>query len=84
MDPYENHDMMVRQAVGMVVVMVSVVVSRIKRSRLEPDPLLYELKTDAEQHRQQTLQAIYNSTDAECISMLRMRRAPFFFFVQPI
>ena len=78
MDPSENHEMMARQAAGMVVVMVSVVVSRIKRSRLEPDPLLYELKTDAEQHRQQTLQAIYNSTDAECISMLRMRRAPFF------
>ena len=78
MDPSENHDMMVRQAASMVVVMVSVVVSRLKRRRPGPDPLLYDLKSDAEQHRQQTSQAIYNSTDAECISMLRMRRAPFF------
>jgi hypothetical protein len=80
MDPSKNHEMMARQAAGMVVVMVSVVVvvSRIKRSRPEPDPLLYELKTDAEQHRQQTLKAIYNSTDDECIYMLRMRRAPLF------
>ena len=78
MDPSENREMMARQAAGMVVVMVSVVVSRIKRSRPKPDQLLYELKTDAEQHRQETLQAIYNSTDAECVSMLRMRRAPLF------
>jgi hypothetical protein len=77
MDPSKNREMMAKQAAGMVVVMVSVVVSRIKRSRPKPDPLLYEL-TDAEQHRQQTLQVIYNSTDAEYISMLRMRRAPFF------
>ena len=74
MDPFENRQMMAKQAASMV----SVVVSRIKRSRPEPDPLLYDLKSDAEQHRQQTLQAIYNSTDVECISMLRMRRAPFF------
>ena len=55
MDPSENREMMARQAVGMVVVMVSVVLSRIKRSRPKPDPLLYDLKTNAEQHRQQTL-----------------------------
>ena len=78
MDPSENHDMMVRQVASMVVVMVYVVVSRLKRKRPKPDSLLYDLKSDAEQHRQQTLQAIYNSTDVECISMLRMRRAPFF------
>ena len=74
MDPFENRQMMAKQAASMV----SVVVSRIKRSRPEPDLLLYKLKTDSEQHRQQTLQAIYNSTDVECISMLRMRRAPLF------
>ena len=48
MDPSENREMMARQVAGMVVVMVSVVVSRIKRSRPEPNPLLYELKIDAE------------------------------------
>ena len=78
MDPSKTHEMIARQTAGMVVVMVSVVVSRMKRSRSEPDPLLYELKSDAEHHMQQTLQAIYNSTDAKCIAMLRMRRAPFF------
>jgi len=48
MDPSENREMMARQTASMVVVMVSVVVSRIKRSRPEPNPLLYELKIDAE------------------------------------
>ena len=52
MDPSDNRDMMVRQAAGLIVVMVSVVVSRLKRKRPEPDPLLYDLKCDVEQHRQ--------------------------------
>ena len=55
MDPSKTREMIARQAAGMVVMMVSVVVSRIKMSRHEPDPLLYELKIDVEQHRQQTL-----------------------------
>ena len=69
--------MMASQAAAMVVVMLSFVVSRLRRSRTEPDPLLYHLRSDAEQHRKQTLQAIYNSTDLECMSMLRMTIAPF-------
>jgi hypothetical protein len=40
--------MMARQAVGMVVIMLSIVVSRIKRKSPKPDPLLYELKNDVE------------------------------------
>jgi hypothetical protein len=48
MNPSDNRDMMVRQAAGLVVVMVFVVVSRLKRKRPEPDPLLYDLKCDAE------------------------------------
>lgn len=84
MDVPETREMMVRQATGMIVTMVSVVVSTLKRMRdepepdTEPNPLLYSLRADAEQHRQRTLQAIYNSTDVECVSMLRMRRKPFF------
>jgi predicted chitinase len=62
----------------MVVVMLSFIVSRLRRSGPEPDPLLYHLRSDAEQHRKQTLQAIYNSTDVECLSMLRMARALFY------
>jgi hypothetical protein len=55
MDPSETREMMAKQVASMVVVMVSVVVSRMKRSRSEPNPLLYEPKSDVEQHRQQTL-----------------------------
>ena len=76
MDLYaENRAMMVRQATGMIVSMVSVVVSTLKRVRnehetepdLDPNPLLYDLRSDAEQHRQRTLQAIYHFIDVECL-----------------
>jgi hypothetical protein len=61
MDVGESREMMVRQATGMVVSMVSVVVSTLKRLRdepkldTEPNPLLYSLRADAEEHRQRTL-----------------------------
>ena len=69
---------MANQAAALVVVMVSYVVTRLRRSRPKPDPLLYYLRSDAEQHKKQTLQASFNSTDAECLSMIRMTIAPFF------
>jgi hypothetical protein len=57
MDVGESREMMVRQATGMVVSMVSVV-STLQRLRdeperdTEPNPLLYSLRADAEEHRQ--------------------------------
>ena len=78
MDPAQTHELMANQAAVLVVVMVSYVVTRLRRSRPELDPLLYHLRSDAEQHWKQTLQAIFNSTDAECLSMIRMTIAPFF------
>lgn len=82
----ENRAMLVRQATGMIMSMVSVVVSTMKRKRRdpetddedEPNPLLYDLRSDAEAHRQRTLLAIYHSTDVECLSVIRMKRQPFF------
>jgi hypothetical protein len=38
MDVPETREMMVRQATGMIVTMVSVVVSTLKRMRDEPEP----------------------------------------------
>ena len=81
MDPAQNHESMANQAAALVVVMVSYVVIRLRRSSPEQDPLLYYLRSDAEQHRKQILQAIFNSIDAECLSMIRMTRAPFLLFV---
>ena len=54
MDVSDTRDIMVRQATGMIVSMVSVVVSTLKRLRdepepdTEPNPLLYDLRSDAE------------------------------------
>jgi hypothetical protein len=59
----ENRAMLVRQATVMIKSMVSVVVSTMKRKRRDPEtddedehnPLLYDLRSDAEAHRQHTL-----------------------------
>ena len=64
MDVSDTRDMMVRQATGMIVSMVSIVVSTLKRLRDEPEldtelnPLLYDLRSDAEQHRQRTVELV--------------------------
>jgi hypothetical protein len=57
MDVPETREMMLRQTISMIVAMVSVVVSTLKRLRdeperdTEPNPLLHSLRADAEQHR---------------------------------
>jgi hypothetical protein len=83
MGPFDSCEMMCKQAAAMVVVMVSFVTTRLKRKKPEPEigpnPLLYALRNEAEQHRQQTLNAIYNSTDGECLSILRMTNSLFCF-----
>jgi hypothetical protein len=70
------------QVAALTVVMVSFVTTRLKRKmsepETEPDPLAPVIREENEQHIQRTLSMIYYSTDVECISMLRMRRAPFF------
>jgi hypothetical protein len=44
--------------------------------------LALALRDENEQHRVRTLNHIYNSSDAECIAMLRMKRFPFFALCQ--
>ena len=51
MDPAQNRELLASQAGAMVVVMMSFVISRLRRSRPEPDLLLYHFRSDAEQHR---------------------------------
>lgn len=76
--------MLCRKAAALTIVMVSFVSSRLKRKTPEsetplPDPIALALIRDEnEQHRHRTLEMIYHSTDSECISMIRMKRAAFF------
>lgn len=78
MAPSEHRQLMVREASAMVVVMFTFVVSRLRRIRLHLEPSPYGPRSLSQQHRLSTLQMIFNSTDAECLAMLRMKRAPFF------
>jgi hypothetical protein len=69
---------MARQTAAMVVVMLSFMMTRLRRLSAKAEPIVYGPRAVAEKHRQETLQMTYNSTDVECLSMLRMTRAPFF------
>jgi hypothetical protein len=62
----------------MVVVTVVLVSSKLKRHRAEYEPICYSPRLEANEHREKNLSLIYNSTDDECLAMLRMNRAPFF------
>ena len=61
----------------MVVVMVGLVSSKLKRAREEDEPICYGPRLEVDEYREKNLALIYNSTDAECIAMLRMSRTPF-------
>jgi hypothetical protein len=69
---------MARQAAAMVAVMVSFLFSRLRRVRADLEPSPYGPRSLGMQHRLSTLQMIMNNTDAECLDMLRMKRAAFF------
>ena len=68
---------MASQAAAMVVVMVALVSSKLKRHRGEDELISYGPRLEADEHGEKNLSLIYNSTDGECIPMLQMSRAPF-------
>jgi len=74
----QQRSAMAKQAAGKVVVMVTLVSSKLKRRREDDEPICYGPRLEADEHREKNISLIYNSTDAECIAMLRMSRAPFF------
>ena len=69
---------MASQAAAMVVVMVALVSSKLKRRKGEDEPISYGPRLEADEHREKNISLIYKSTDAECIAMLKMCKAPFF------
>ena len=62
----------------MVVVMIAFLYSGFRNLRGEDEPIVYGYSATTDEHRRKNLDLIYNSTDKECIAMLRMSRAPFF------
>ena len=77
MDMQQQRSAMASQMATMVVVMVAHVSSKLKRRRVEDEPICYGPRLDADEHREKNLSLIYNSTDVKCLAMLRMNRAPF-------
>lgn len=68
------HSVMATQAAAMVVVMVAFLYSGFRNLRGEDEPIVYGYSATADEHRRKNLELIYNSTDAECVAMLRMAR----------
>jgi len=61
----------------MVVAIVALISSNLKRRKVDDEPICYGLGLEVDEHRQKNLALIYNSTDVECLAMLRMTRAHF-------
>ena len=80
MYPTKLREMMARQAAAMVVVMLSFLVTRLRRIRAQLEPIPYGPRSLGQQHRLASLQMIFNSTDVECLAMLHMTRAPFLLY----
>ena len=78
MDLQQQRSAMASSTAAMVVVMVALVSSKLKRRRGEDELITYGPRLEADEHNEKNLSLIYKSTDAECIAMLRMSRAPFF------
>ena len=68
---------MASQATAIVVVMIALVSSKLKRRGGEDEPISYGPRLEEDEHREKNISFTYKSTDAECIAMLKMSRAPF-------
>ena len=77
MDLQQQRCAMASQAAAMAIVMVALVSSKLKRRKGEDEPISYGPRLEEDEHREKNISFTYKSTDAECITMLRMSRAPF-------
>ena len=76
MDSIELRLRMVRKGAAVIVVLCTWLLVRI-RSRSHPS-ISYALMSVWDEQRQNNLAYIFNSTDTQCVELLRMRRAPFY------
>jgi hypothetical protein len=77
MDPVDQRRMLVTQAAAFVAVIYAYFMSRLRLSQSARPHITYAPMIAMDEECQANLNKIYNSNDTECVSMLRMRRAPF-------
>jgi hypothetical protein len=70
--------MLVTQAAAFVAVIYAYFMSRLRLSQSARPQITYAPMIAMDEERQANLNKIYNCNGTECVSMLRMRRAPFF------
>lgn len=70
--------MLIIHAAALVAFMYAFLFSRLGLAQSSRPCISYAPMSVMDEERQQHLNRIYNSTDTECVDMLRMRRPPFF------
>ena len=78
MDWREQRRMLIVKAAAFVTVMYAYFVSMVFMARRSHPRITYAPMSAMDEEGQANLNKIYNCNDIECVSMLRMRRAPFF------
>lgn len=78
MDWREQRCLLVVKAAAFVAVMYAYFITRVRLAQRACPRITYAPMSARDEERQANLGLIYNCNDIECVSMLRMRRAPFF------
>ena len=76
MDPIEARLEMIRKGAAVVAVLCTWMLVML-RTRSRPS-ITYAPMSARDEERQQNLRFIYQSSDTQCVELLRMSRAPFF------
>ncbi|KAJ1261339.1 hypothetical protein BS78_09G022000 [Paspalum vaginatum] len=71
--------MLIVQAAALLSAMYALLLSRTRVEQTSRPQITYAPMSAMDVEKKKNLDKIYNCNDAECVNMLRMRRAPFFF-----
>jgi hypothetical protein len=74
----EYRRMLIVKAVGFIAVVYAYFMSRLRVAQRSRPSITYAPMSPMDAEHQANLDKIYNCNDVECLSMLRMRRTPFF------
>mgnify|MGYP000933057243 CR=1 FL=1 len=78
MAPVDQRAQLVTQAAAFVAVIYAYFMTRFRMAQTVRSQITYAPLSAMDEERMANLKKIYNCNDVECVSMLRMRRAPFF------
>lgn len=78
MDLQEKRTLLFKHAAALLTALYAFLISRLRMHHASRPGLTYAPLSQMDEERQKNLNLIYNCNDIECVSMLGMRREPFF------